>query len=127
MANSDLDWISIEGLTVDAIIGVYDWEQQQTQQLRIDVDMGWDIQAAAKTDDITQTLDYAKVSEAIVAWVKQQPRQLIETVAEGIAQLVLEQFVVSEIKVKVSKPGAVPAADTVAVTIRRSRFDSAFG
>lgn len=127
MASSDLDWISIEGLKVDAVIGVYDWEQQQTQQLRIDVDMGWDIQAAAKTDDITQTLDYAKVSEAIDAWVTQQPRQLIETVAEGIAQLVLEQFVVSDIKVKVSKPGAVPAADNVAVTIRRSRFDSAFG
>ncbi|MAK71454.1 MAG: hypothetical protein CMF19_05375 [Idiomarinaceae bacterium] len=63
----------------------------------------------------------------MVAWVTQQPRQLIETVAEGVAQLVLEQFSVSDIKVKVSKPGAVPAADNVAVTIRRSRFDSAFG
>jgi dihydroneopterin aldolase len=48
-------------------------------------------------------------------------------VAEGVAQLVLEQFSVSDIKVKVSKPDAVPAADNVAVTIRRSRFDSAFG
>ncbi|MBT41798.1 MAG: dihydroneopterin aldolase [Idiomarina sp.] len=127
MAISDLDWISIEGLIIDTVIGVYDWEQQQTQQLRIDIDMGWDIQAAAKTDDIAQAVDYARVSEAIVAWVTQQPRQLIETVAEGVAQLVLEQFSVSDIKVKVSKPDAVPAADNVAVTIRRSRFDSAFG
>lgn len=127
MATSDLDWVSIEGLKVDTIIGVYDWEQQQTQQLVIDINMAWDIQAAAKSDDLEQALDYANVSEAVSAWVTKEPRQLIETVAEGVAKLVIEQFAVTEIEVKVSKPGAVLTANNVAVTIRRTRFDSPFG
>lgn len=127
MATSELDWVSIEGLKIDTIIGVYDWEQQQTQQLVIDLKMGWDIQAAAQSDDIEQALDYAKVSEMVTAWVTKESRQLIETVAEGIAKRVIEQFAVSEVVVKVSKPGAVTTADNVAVTIHRTRFDSPFG
>ena len=121
------DWVSIAGLKVDTVIGVYDWEQQQTQRLVIDIDMGWDIQAAAKADDIAQALDYATVSEAISDWVKQQPRKLIETVAEGVAKLVLDEFGATQVKIKVSKPGAVDSADNVAVSISRSRFDSPFG
>ena len=127
MSASDLDWISIEGLQVDTIIGVYDWEQEQMQRLVIDLQMGWDIQAAAKRDDIAEALDYAKVSETVSSWVEEKPRQLIETVAEGVAQLVLQQFNVAKINVKVSKPGAVPKAKNVAVSICRTQFESPFG
>ncbi|RUO39680.1 dihydroneopterin aldolase [Idiomarina aquatica] len=127
MSASDLDWVHIEGLQIDTVIGVYEWEQQQTQRLLIDLAMAWDIQAAAQKDDIEQALDYAKVTEAVTAWVQQKPRQLIETVAEGIAQLVLQQFGVREVEVKVSKPGAVPSAANVAVSISRRQFDSPFG
>lgn len=121
------DQVCIEGLTIDTIIGVYDWEKQQTQRLVVDVAMAWDIQAAAAHDDINAALDYAKVSDAITQWVQSKPRELIETVAEGIAQLILGQFDVTNVDVKVSKPGAVPNASNVAVRIQRRQFDSPFG
>lgn len=127
MTAADFDIISIEGLNIDTVIGVYDWEQQQTQTLIVDLKMAWDNQSAAQTDDISQALDYANVSTAVVDWVQSQPRQLIETVAEGIAQLVMRDFMVGEVQVKVSKPGAVPAAANVAVTINRRQIESPFG
>ena len=120
MAATDLDMVSIEGLDIDTVIGVYEWEKKQTQQLRVDVDMAWDNKPAADSDGIADALDYAAVSDAVLEWVKKEPRQLIETVAEGIAELVLTQFRVPWVKVKVSKPGAVPAAANVAVSITRT-------
>ncbi|MGM0525686.1 MAG: dihydroneopterin aldolase [Pseudomonadota bacterium] len=127
MTTTDSDIVSIEGLNVDTVIGVYDWEQQQSQRLVIDMQMACDIQAAANSDNIAEALDYATVSEAVTNWVQQQPRQLIETVAEGIAALILKDFAVAQVEVKVSKPGAVVNAGNVAVTIKRTRFDSPFG
>lgn len=127
MTPVDFDIISIEGLNIDTIIGVYDWEQQQQQRLTVDLQMAWDNQAPAQSDDIKQALDYARVSAAVSDWVQSQPRQLIETVAEGIAQLVMREFMVSAVQVKVSKPGAIPAAANVAVTINRRQIESPFG
>ncbi|WP_404399843.1 dihydroneopterin aldolase [Idiomarina seosinensis] len=127
MTPVDFDIISIEGLNIDTIIGVYDWEQQQQQRLTVDLQMAWDNQAPAQSDDIKQALDYARVSAAVSDWVQSQPRQLIETVAEGIAQLVMREFMVSSVQVKVSKPGAIPAAANVAVTINRRQIESPFG
>ena len=111
MEQADIDVVSIEGLTVETIIGVYDWDNQR----------------AATTDDIDDALDYAMVSERVSAWVAEKPRQLIETVAEGVASLILNEFGVQNVEVRVAKPGAVPNAKTVAVSVRRSVFDSPFG
>ncbi|MGM0430287.1 MAG: dihydroneopterin aldolase [Pseudomonadota bacterium] len=127
MEQADIDVVSIEGLTVDTIIGVYDWEKEKKQQLVLDIQMSWDNQRAATTDDINDALDYALVSERVSAWVAEKPRQLIETVAEGVATLILNEFGVQNVEVRVAKPGAVPNAKNVAVTVRRSVFDSPFG
>jgi dihydroneopterin aldolase len=127
MEQADIDVVSIEGLSVDTIIGVYDWEKEKKQTLTLDIQMSWDNQAAAKSDDLNDALDYALVSEKVTQWVTEKPRQLIETVAEGVASLILNEFGVQNVEVKVSKPGAVPNATNVAVTVRRSVFDSPFG
>lgn len=127
MEQADIDVVSIEGLSVDTIIGVYDWEKEKKQTLTLDIQMSWDNQAAAKSDDLNDALDYALVSEKVTQWVAEKPRQLIETVAEGVASLILNEFGVQNVEVKVSKPGAVPNATNVAVTVRRSVFDSPFG
>jgi len=118
------DHVLIEGLSVDTVIGVFDWEQKITQRLVIDLDMAWDSRPAAATDDIHQALDYAKVSDAVMALVTARPRQLIEQVAEEIATLILQQFSVPEVKVRVAKPGAVKNATTVAVQIHRKQASS---
>lgn len=127
MEQADIDVVSIEGLSVDTIIGVYDWEKEKKQTLTLDIQMSWDNQTAAKSDDLNDALDYALVSEKVTQWVAEKPRQLIETVAEGVATLILNEFGVQNVEVKVSKPGAVPNAGNVAVTVRRSVFDSPFG
>ena len=66
-------------------------------------------------------------SAAVERWIQAKPRALIETVAEGIAELLFKDFGVNEVQVKVSKPGAVPTANNVAVKIQRTRVDGPFG
>ncbi|RUO62909.1 dihydroneopterin aldolase [Pseudidiomarina planktonica] len=114
------DQVLIDGLKVDTVIGVYDWEKQIKQQLSIDLAMAWDNRPAAASDDLADALDYASVAEAVTNLIQQRPRQLIEQVAEEVAQLLLTEFKVTEVTVTVAKPGAVPAANSVAVKITRS-------
>ncbi|XKM14476.1 dihydroneopterin aldolase [Orbaceae bacterium ac157xtp] len=113
------DRVIIEGLTVFTTIGVYDWEQTIKQKLVLDIEMEWNNQSAAKSDNVTFCLDYAKVSQSICNYIESQPFKLIETVAERVANLVIEQFKVPYLKIKVSKPDAVANAQNVAVIIER--------
>ena len=75
------DLIFIEGLSVFAQIGVYDWEQQIKQKLIFDVEMAWDTRQAAITDDVQYTLNYAEISQFIIDYVQSKPFLLIERVA----------------------------------------------
>jgi dihydroneopterin aldolase len=113
------DRIFIEGLKVETLIGVYDWEKTTKQTLFFDLEMDWDIGQAAKADKVDMTLDYAAVSDKVIAFVETSRFDLIETMAEGVAQLILNEFEVSRVRVKLQKPGAVPAARTVGVDIVR--------
>ena len=113
------DQVLIEALRVDTVIGVYEWEKTIQQTLVIDVVMDCDNRPAAEQDNIDLAVDYARVSDAITELLQAQPRQLIETVAEDIAKLVLQQFAVRQVQVKVAKPDAVAAAQQVAVRISR--------
>lgn len=115
------DKVLIEGLQVDALVGIYAWEHEQPQPLIIDLAMSWDNRPAAASEQITDALDYDRVSQAVAQLIIQQPWQLIETVAERIAMLVINDFSVAQVLVKVAKPQAVPSARQVAVVIERSR------
>jgi dihydroneopterin aldolase len=116
-----MDKVMIEGLQVDAMVGIYAFEHEQPQPLIIDVTMAWDNRAAAQSEQITDALDYDRVSTAITQLIVSQSWQLIETVAERIATIVLNDFGVSHVMVKVAKPKAVAAARQVAVVIERQR------
>ncbi|MGQ4275459.1 dihydroneopterin aldolase [Pseudidiomarina sp. E22-M8] len=116
-----MDKVFVKGLRTDALIGVYEWEHEQRQPLLVDLTMDWDQAAAAASDELEHALDYAALSQAVVKLVESRPRQLIETVAEEVAQLILSEFQVTTVKVCVSKPKAVAAAQTVGVEITRSR------
>jgi dihydroneopterin aldolase len=116
-----MDKVIIEGLQVDAFVGIYDWEHEQSQPLVIDLTMAWDNRPAAASEQINDALDYDRVSQAVTQLITVQPWQLIETVAERIAALVLNDFAVTQVLVKVAKPQAVPAARQVAVVIERQR------
>lgn len=117
------DAILIRGLKVWAIIGVHPWERRIPQTLILDLDMSADIRAAAASEDLTRTVDYATVSERLSAFIRAERFQLIETLAERCAALVLSEFAVQQLRFRVSKPEAVPSAEAVCVEIVRQRHD----
>lgn len=116
------DKVFIHGLVVDAIIGIFDFERNNKQQVIVDVDMVWDNLPAARSEDIQLALDYKKVSEAIEALIIQSEFFLVETMAEHIASLLIETFHVSGTKVRVTKPDALAHIKGVGVEITRGSF-----
>ncbi len=114
-----MDKVFIEQLEILTTIGVYDWEQQITQKLVFDLEMGYDNQAAAKADDVNLALNYAAVSQAVIEFVANGRFLLVERVAEEVAALIQSQFGVVWLRVKVAKPGAVAQAKSVGVIIER--------
>ncbi len=117
-----MDIVFISQLAVDMVIGVYDFEKVKQQRLLIDIEMAIDVRRAAGDDDLNQTIDYAVVCQRVTQLLQQQPIELIETVAERIAQLVLSEFPAQAVRVQVDKPGAVPASRTVGVRISRGQW-----
>ncbi|MBT9431510.1 bifunctional dihydroneopterin aldolase/7,8-dihydroneopterin epimerase [Candidatus Sodalis endolongispinus] len=116
-----MDIIFIEQLTVMAVIGVYDWEQQRLQKLVFDLEMGWDNRPAARSDDVADCLSYADVTDAVLSLVSGKRFALVERVAEETAERLMTQFKLPWIRIKIGKPGAVPHAATVGVIIERGR------
>ncbi|WMN59119.1 dihydroneopterin aldolase [Pseudoalteromonas xiamenensis] len=116
-----MDKVYISQLHVETIIGVYDFEKESKQSLYFDVEMLTDIREAAKTDDIQLAVDYAKVSERIEQVCQQDTVELLETLVETLAAMILSEFSVAQVTLRVSKPQAVAKASTVGVEITRSR------
>ncbi|MCL1635799.1 dihydroneopterin aldolase [Luteimonas sp. SX5] len=116
-----VDKVFIEGLEIEALIGIYDWERRIRQPLVFDVEMAFDNRKPAASDDIADTLNYKDVSKRLIDFVSQSEYQLVETLAERCAQIVLEEFGVSHVRLKLSKPGAVRGAKAVGVIVERSR------
>lgn len=116
-----VDVVFIEGLTVDALIGIYDWERRVRQPLVFDVEMDFDNRVPAASDAIEDTLNYKAVSQRIVEVVQASSYGLVEALAEEVARVVLAEFNVARIALKLSKPGAVRGARSVGVRIVRTR------
>ena len=115
------DHVFIEGLEIDTLIGIYDWERRIRQTLVFDIEMAFDNRVPAATDDIALTLNYKSVSKRLVEYVSQSSFGLVETLAERCAQIILDEFAVSKVRLKLSKPGAVRGARAVGVMIERTR------
>jgi len=117
------DRITLTGVRVRAHHGVLEFERVEGQEFVIDVSVAVDLAPAASGDDLGRTVHYGELAEAVVAAVERDPVDLIETVAERVADVALAYRAVEEVEVTVHKPEApisVPFAD-VAVTIVRSR------
>ncbi|PBP90329.1 dihydroneopterin aldolase [Pseudomonas congelans] len=114
-----MDRVFIEGLEVDTVIGAYDWERGIRQCLRLDLSFAWDNRPAAAGDDLSKALDYASVSTRIQAFAEQAQFQLVETFAERLAEVLMGEFNIPWLRLKLTKPGAVTAAAGVGVEIER--------
>ena len=115
-----MDTIYIDALKVDTIIGVHAWERTTKQTVILYLEMDYDISAAAKSDDLSKACDYAEIAEQVIQFIENSQFQLIETMAEETAQLILREFKIQKVKIRVSKPGAVEGADSVGVIIKGS-------
>jgi len=118
-----MDKVFIEGLEIETLIGIYDWERRIRQPLVFDLEMAFDNRKPAASDDIADTLNYKSVSKRLIEFVSQSEYQLVETLAERCAQILLEEFGVAHVKLKLSKPGAVRGAKAVGVIVERGRGD----
>jgi dihydroneopterin aldolase len=114
-----MDLVYLRDLRIECVIGIYEWERRIKQTLYIDLDMAADIARAAKTDAIKDTLDYKAVAKRLQQFVGESQFRLVETLAERIAGIVLTEFKVPWVRVRINKKGAVRAADAVGVMIER--------
>ncbi|MEH6823365.1 MAG: dihydroneopterin aldolase [Motiliproteus sp.] len=114
-----MDIVYIKELEVETVIGIYDWERKIKQRVNLDLEMGTDIRKAAASEDIDSTLNYKTVSERLVDFIQHSEFLLVETMAEQIATLVLSEFPVPWLRLRLGKPGAVPGAQDVGVIIER--------
>ena len=112
------DTVFIEGLAVETVIGVYDWERTIRQRLLVDLEMAWDNRVPGASDDVADALDYAAVSERVQQQLQDLQPALLETAAEETLQ---QEFGVCWLRLTLNKPGAVPAAANVGVRIERGQ------
>ena len=118
-----MDIVFIKELRAEAVIGVYDWEREIRQAVVLDVEMASDNRRAAANDQIGDALDYDAISTRILAFIEGSDFQLIETMAERVAELVMREFHVKWLRLRLSKPGAVAQAADVGVMIERGVQD----
>ena len=104
------DTIFLSDLRVETVIGVWEWERNIRQVVSIDLEMAADIRRAAETDCIDDTLDYKAVAKRIQQFVSESEFQLVETLAESVAGIVLGEFDVPWVQVRINKPGAIRGA-----------------
>ncbi len=114
-----MDIVFIRELKVDTVIGIFDWERAHRQTVILNVELGTDIRAAAEHDDISKTLNYKAVTEALYAFVSASELLLIETLAERCAAMIMTEFDVPWLRLSITKPGAMRQAKDVGVIIER--------
>ncbi|GMU47512.1 MAG: hypothetical protein AMXMBFR26_22940 [Porticoccaceae bacterium] len=119
MRERPVDIVYIRDLRIDTTIGIYDWEREVRQTVSLDLEMATDITAAAASDDIQYALNYKAVAKRIIAHVESSGCLLVERLAEEVAGLVLAEFPVPWLRLRLSKPGALRGARDVGIVIER--------
>jgi dihydroneopterin aldolase len=114
-----MDIIFIRELRIETIIGIYDWERTVKQIVMLDVEMVADIRRAAASQSVTDTLDYHAIALRLDEFVREQQFLLLETLAQSCADLLQREFNITWLRLRVTKPGAVAAAQGVGVQIER--------
>ncbi|MFI3156882.1 MAG: dihydroneopterin aldolase [Methylococcaceae bacterium] len=119
-----MDIIFLGGLEIETIIGIYDWERVTKQTVILDIEMAFDIQKAAETDDIQYALDYKTVSHRIISFVEASQFFLVEKLISAIADIIRNEFNVPWVKITLNKKGAIRAASDVGIVIERGARQS---
>ena len=114
-----MDIVFLRGLKVETVIGIYDWEREIRQSVILDLEMSTDVRRAAASEDIRDAVNYKAVAKRLVAFIEASEFQLVETLAERCAGIILDEFEVEWLRLTLNKAGAVSAARDVGVIIER--------
>lgn len=115
------DIVFLHDLTIETVIGIYDWERRIKQAVILDLDMATDVKKAASSDHIEDAIDYKAVAKRLIDYVSEAQFQLVETLAERAAEIVLTEFNVKWVRLRINKKGAVRYAGDVGIIIERGK------
>jgi dihydroneopterin aldolase len=116
-----MDIVFLRELRIETVIGIYDWERDIRQPVVLDLEMGTDVRKGAASDRIEDALDYKAVAKRLIQFVGESRFQLVETLAERCAEIILNEFAVPWVRLSVNKIGAVSGARDVGVLIERGQ------
>ena len=114
-----MDLVYIRDLEINTTIGIYDWEREIKQVVSLDLEMAANMRPAAREDNIQLALDYKKVAKRVIEFVENSSYQLVESLAEEVAHLVMQEFNIPWLRLRLGKPGAVTGSREVGVVIER--------
>jgi dihydroneopterin aldolase len=114
-----MDLVKIQGLTVHALIGVFDFERHAKQRLILDVDMHTDLSLAAATDDVSNTIDYGKVAQRLAELANESSYFLLEALAKEMLDMIVDEFKPQKVTLTVNKPDILKEAENVAISMTR--------
>jgi dihydroneopterin aldolase len=115
--------IFLRDLRTEVIIGIFDWERRVKQTISIDLEIPVDIRRAAATDRIEDTVNYKALAKRVLSFVEASDCQLVETLAERVALLLLQEFDLDWVRLTLNKPGAIRSSRDVGVALERTRAD----
>ena len=118
-----MDKIILTDLQIKAVIGIWEWEKRNPQIISIDLEMETDVNKASETDSIKDALDYKAVATRMKEFAQSNQFDLIETLIEKMAQLILDEFEVQWLKLTISKPFAIRDSRNVGICIERRKHD----
>ncbi len=118
---AQMDIVFIRDLQVETVIGIYDWERKIRQTISLDIDMATDIQKAATTDNIDDTLSYKTVAKRLITFIEESEYELVESLAEKICSIIRDEFNVPWVRLTLHKSGAVRGSRSVGVIIERGQ------
>ena len=118
-----MDIIYLNDLRIDTVIGIHDWERRTKQTVIFDIEMAADPGRAARSGDIADTVSYDAVAQRLVSYVGAAEFELIETLAERVAGILLNEFNVPWCRLRLNKRGAVRGARDVGIIIERGSRD----
>ena len=122
-----MDIVVVRDLRFDTIVGCWDWERQLPQQVSIDLEMAWDMSKAARSEDLSDALNYKAVSKRVTSFVQDRKFELVETAAHSIADMVMDEFSVPWLRVTFNKPYAVTGSKSVGVVVEKGAQVAATG
>jgi len=115
-----MDMIFLSEVKVQTKLGVPEWERMVEQTIILDIEIGYDLSKACKSDDVADTIDYGEVVARVRTTLKENSFQLVEALAEHVCQLILKEFNALSVKVKVAKPSILPGLKALGVIIERN-------